>query len=80
MVQWLRLCASTAGGTGLIPAQGAKVLCAAWCGQKIKKKEIKLGEEINEIENRKTIEREFPGGPVVTVVRTLCFHCRGSGN
>ena len=26
MVQWLGLCASTAGGTGLIPDQGSKIL------------------------------------------------------
>ena len=32
-VQWLGLHASTAGGTGLIPGQGAKVLHAAWHGQ-----------------------------------------------
>ena len=32
MVQWLRLHASTAGVTGLIPGQG--ILHAAWCGQK----------------------------------------------
>ena len=25
MVQWLRLCASTAGGMGLIPGQGTKI-------------------------------------------------------
>ena len=25
MVQWLRLCASTAGGTGSIPGQGTKI-------------------------------------------------------
>ena len=29
MVQWLRLCASIAGGTGLIPGQGTKILQAA---------------------------------------------------
>ena len=27
-VQWLGLCASTAGGTGLIPGGGSKILCA----------------------------------------------------
>ena len=38
MVQLLRLCASTAGDVGLIPAQGAKILCATLCGQNTKKK------------------------------------------
>ena len=35
MVQWLGLCASTAGGTGSIPGRGTKILnayamCAVW--------------------------------------------------
>ena len=29
-VQWLELCTSTAGGTGLIPGRGTKILQAAW--------------------------------------------------
>ena len=33
MVQWLRLQASTAGGTGSIPGWGNKILHAARCGQ-----------------------------------------------
>ena len=37
-VLWLRLCASTAGGTGLIPGQGTKIPHATWCSQKQKKK------------------------------------------
>ena len=32
-VQWLGLHISTAGGTGLIPGRGTKVLHATWCGQ-----------------------------------------------
>ena len=31
-VQWLRLCTSTAGGTGSIPGWGTKILHAARCG------------------------------------------------
>ena len=34
MVQWLRLCASTARGVGSIPVQGPKILHAALCSQK----------------------------------------------
>ena len=34
--QWLGLRDSTAGDTGWIPAWGAKILRAAWCGQKKK--------------------------------------------
>lgn len=30
MVQWSRCCASTAGGTGLIPSQGIKIPYASW--------------------------------------------------
>ena len=37
-VQWLRLHASTAGFTGLIPDQGSKIPHAMQCGQKKKKK------------------------------------------
>ena len=36
-VQWLRLHASTARGTGSIPSWGIKILHAAWRGQKKKK-------------------------------------------
>ena len=35
-VQWLRLHASNAGGTGSIPGQGTKIPHAAWQGQRIK--------------------------------------------
>ena len=34
VVQWLGICASTAGGPGLIPGQGTKILQAAQCGPK----------------------------------------------
>ena len=34
VAQWLRLCASNAGGTGLIPGQGNKIPHAMWCIQK----------------------------------------------
>ena len=36
-VQWLRLHATTAGGTGSIPGQGTKIPHATWQGQKKKK-------------------------------------------
>ena len=36
-VQWLRLSASTAGGTGSIPDRGTKIPQAAWRGQNNKK-------------------------------------------
>ena len=38
VVQWLRLQASTAGGTGSIPGQGTNISHAMWCDQKKKKK------------------------------------------
>ena len=38
VVQWLRLCVSTAEGECLIPGQRTKVLYASGCGQKKKKK------------------------------------------
>ena len=40
-VQWLRLCASTAGGMGSIPGQGSKILHTKWHGQKKKRKRKK---------------------------------------
>ena len=36
-VQWLRLCAFTVEGLGLIPGGGTKIPQAAWRGQKKKK-------------------------------------------
>ena len=36
-VQWLRLCTSTAGGTGSIPGQGTKIPHAMQCNQKKEK-------------------------------------------
>ena len=41
VVQWLRLCVSTAEGECLIPGQRTKVLYASGCGQKKKKKKCK---------------------------------------
>ena len=39
-VQWLRLCASSAGDVGLIPGRGTNIPHAAQCSQK-KKKNLK---------------------------------------
>ena len=36
VVQWLELCTSTAGGTGLIPGWGTKIPHSTWCSQKKK--------------------------------------------
>ena len=36
-VQWLRLCTSIAGGVGLTPDQGTKILHATWYSQKFKR-------------------------------------------
>ena len=38
VVQWLRLCASTAVGKGLVPGQGPKISHDTWPGQTFKKK------------------------------------------
>ena len=37
VVQWLRLCAPNAGGMGLVPGWGTKILHATQLGQKKKK-------------------------------------------
>lgn len=38
VIQWLRLCTSTKGGTGLFHNQGTKMPHALWCDQKKKSK------------------------------------------
>ena len=44
MVQWLRICASTVGGTGLILGWGTKILHIVWWVQsKKKKKKVSSG-------------------------------------
>ena len=42
MVQWLKLHASNAGGTGLIPGQGTKILYALWRGRKKKEESFNI--------------------------------------
>ena len=42
MVQWLGLCASTAGSTGSVPGGGTKIPHASRQSQKAKNKSIKL--------------------------------------
>ena len=37
-VQWFRHLASTAGGTGLIPGRGIKILDSKWHSQKVERK------------------------------------------
>jgi len=37
LAQWLKLCASNVGGTGLIPGQGTKILHILWQKVKLKK-------------------------------------------
>ena len=41
-VQWLRLPASTAGGTGVIPGRGTKILHATWWHKKKKKSILRV--------------------------------------
>ena len=45
VIQWLRLCASSAGNTGLPSGQGAKILCAVKHDSKKKKKTVKKREK-----------------------------------
>lgn len=48
-VQWLRLCAFTAVGMGLIPGRGNKMPPAAWHNQKKKKLSISLKNESSKL-------------------------------
>lgn len=47
-VEQLRLCASTTGGTDLIPGRGTKIRHAILCGQKVKEKKKKKEKEVGE--------------------------------
>ena len=49
-VQWLRLCLYNAGGTGLIPVWGTKILHASWQGQKKKKVHYEDTKEVKSID------------------------------
>ena len=52
-VQWLRLCASSAGDVGLIPGRGTNIPHAAKCSQKKKKNLKKLKKQTNKNNNNK---------------------------
>ena len=41
VVQWLGLCASTAGDMGSIPGRGTKIPQAMWHGQDVKNKKMR---------------------------------------
>ena len=49
-VQWLRLCTPNAGGMGLIPSWGTKILHVAHWGQKINKIRYEKSEPIYKTE------------------------------
>ena len=87
MVQWLRLCASTAGGTGSIPSQGTKIPHAMQWDLKFnfklnyllksskKKKNTDAQASVDQL-SQNLQYGEFPGHPVV---KTLCSQGRGHG-
>jgi hypothetical protein len=54
VAHWLRLCAPTAGGSGLIPGQGTRIPHAAGCGPQKKGRE---GREGRRRQKRKWEER-----------------------
>ena len=63
-VQWLRLCASTTGGTGLIPGQGTKIPRAAQCSQKKKDLSVRrtLEENLSSFQAHPGLPLDFWGG------------------
>ena len=91
MVQWLRLCAPNAGGTGWIPGWGTKIPHAAWRSQRKKKKKNKIKTSTlymlknikKKKKKRKIIEAEpylvdrsnFGECPGSPVIKTWRFHC-----
>ena len=66
VAQWLRLRASTAGGTGLIPGQETKTLHAVWCDPP-KHNKIK-------------IKRLIGNSLVVQQLRLCAFAAEGTGS
>ena len=72
VVQWLRLHAANAGGTGSIPGGGTKIPHAAWCGQKVKKKK-KVGRDL---ENKFMAAGQGQGrGGRIESLGWTCTHC-----
>ena len=53
VIQWLRLCASNAGNTGLPFGQGAKILCAVKHDRKNKTKQNKTKKPFKKERERK---------------------------
>ena len=70
VVQWLRLCASTAGGTGSVPAWGTKIPHAVQYGQEKKFYVLYYifpfvnSKEVRIFKTRTSTKRGFPGGSV----------------
>ena len=62
MVQWLGLCASTAGGLGSVPGGGTKILQGSHFGQKKKKKrDSPLDQTLKKFKEKKKVKM-IPGG------------------
>ena len=72
VVQWLRLCASKAGGIGSIPDWGRShtIPYAAWCSQKIKNEKKKLKKERKK---REKLARRVEGPGALNHNTTNCF-------
>ena len=84
-VQWLGLCAPTAGGMGSIPGWGTKIPHAAWCGKKKKKKKKKNhwrrgrnGGSISKLCQRSIPLSKSTHGSVLQLPIGLCEYLRGS--
>ena len=61
VVEWLRLCISNAGGTGLIPGLGAKIPHALWAEhQNIKQKQYcdKFNKDFNTGPHQKNLKKK----------------------
>ena len=54
-VQWLRLRAPTAGGMGLIPGQGTKILYALWRSPPLQKLIFYIGKTTSKTLNNNTV-------------------------
>ena len=68
MVQWLRLYASSAGGTSSIPGEGTKIPRAKQWGQKKKNPIIKIKNTINRVLTRSLQQPALETIPLSTLI------------
>ena len=71
VVQWLRLCSSTAGVMGLIPGRGTKILHVKWHGQTIEFKKKRRGKQQSSLSSlcEDTVRKQLSAGQEKDLIR-----------